>query len=346
MPLKRSLGYGIGATAVAALAGISAVRLLGHGVRTRTDAVLDDALDLPLDVVHHRLESNDGGTIHVVDTGGSGPPVLLLHGVTLQWWVWSAVIRALRPSRRVVAWDMRGHGESAAGRQGVALEACADDLALVLERLDLHDAVVVGHSMGGMVLGRFAADHHDVLRDRVAGAVFLATTGSPLSITGLSGGLVALGGTVAATGRIGARNPQRLYSWKPGDTSAALIRVAFGSRATGRMVDDVRRMLAATPPRTLAEAGAAIADHDVLGELAEVDCPSVVVVGVQDRLTPPGHARKLVDTVAGAEYRELPGIGHQVMQEAPEEVVAAIERVDRLSADRAAARVAPPASTS
>ena len=75
--------------------------------------------------------------LHAVVTG-TGPPVVLLHGVTLQWWVWSAVIRLLRSDHRVIAWDMRGHGESKAGTRGVTLEACADDLAQILIELDAY----------------------------------------------------------------------------------------------------------------------------------------------------------------------------------------------------------------
>jgi pimeloyl-ACP methyl ester carboxylesterase len=324
MSWRRATAIGL-AGAATALAGVGAVQLAGRRVKTRVDASLDDPLDPPVDVEHRILDTADGGKLHVVITG-TGPPVVLLHGVTLQWWVWAAVIRLLRDRHRVVAWDMRGHGESVAGREGVTLEACARDLALVLESLDLDDAIIVGHSMGGMCLGRFAVTHHDVLRDRVRALVFVATSAAPVSISGVRGGLAAL------TGRMSAKSENRVtrdreYRWRDTNVSALMVRAAFGPRATGRMIDDVRRMLASTPPATALDAGASIAVHDVRSELAKVDVPSVVLVGNRDVLTPVAHARALHDVIGGSELVVLDSIGHQVMQEDPHAVVAVVERL-------------------
>jgi pimeloyl-ACP methyl ester carboxylesterase len=326
MSWRRNTAIGL-AGAAAALAGVGAVQLAGRRVRGRVDTELDDPLVPPTDVEHRYLDTPDGGKLHLVVTG-SGPPVVLLHGVTLQWWVWSAVIRGLRDRHQVVAWDMRGHGESEAGREGVTLEACARDLAIVLESLGRDDAIVVGHSMGGMCLGRFAVAHHAVLRERVRGLVFVATSAAPLSITGLRGGLAAAAGRMASLSDRRFVPDRDLYRWRDNNLSAVLVRAAFGPKATGRMIEDVRRMLEATPPATLLEAGASIAVHDVRAELAAVDVPTTIVVGDRDVLTPVTHARALRKVIAGSELVVLAHIGHQVMQEDP---AAVIDAVDRLS---------------
>ena len=91
-------------------------------------------------------------------------------------------------------------------------------------------------------------------------------------------------------------------------------------------------MLSEVDPRTTAEAGRAIAEHDVRDDLAHVDLPSIVVVGSADLLTPPVHARGVVAAVPGAELRVLDGVGHQVMQEAPVELAAIIEELTGPSA--------------
>jgi pimeloyl-ACP methyl ester carboxylesterase len=314
-----------GGLALVGVAGALATRSVGQRVRRSSEPAIDDELAAPTDVTHHDLATHDGGSLHVVEAPGGERPVVLLHGVTLQWWVWSAVIRLLRGRHRVLAWDMRGHGRSRAGSDGVTLEAAATDLVTALEQLDVRDAIVVGHSMGGMVLGRFSVQHRDVLAERVAGRVFLATSAASLSIKGFSGGLVALAGLLASTSRAGLRNPRVLYPWKDTDLSLALLRPVFGRRVTARMAEDVRQMLSEVPAGTLAEAGASIAGHDVTGELGEVDGPTLVVVGEHDRLTPPSHAKALVRLVAGARLLELRGVGHQVMQEAPEQLVEAID---------------------
>jgi len=318
----------LGGLALVGAAGVLTTRAVGERVRRSSDPALDDELARPTDVTHLELPTHDGGSLHVVEVPGEGRPVVLLHGVTLQWWVWSAVIRRLRGAHRVVAWDMRGHGRSRAGTDGVSLEAAATDLVTLLERLDLRDAVVVGHSMGGMVLGRFSVQHRDVMAERVAGRVFLATSAASLSIKGLSGGLVALAGAMASLSRAGLRNPRLVYGWKDTDLSLALIRPVFGRHATARMVEDVREMLSEVPAGTLAEAGASIASHDVSEELGAVEGPAMVVVGEEDRLTPPSHASALAGLLEGAELLRLPTVGHQVMQEAPDLLAAAIERFD------------------
>jgi pimeloyl-ACP methyl ester carboxylesterase len=308
------------------LAAVAGTKAVGHQVRHRADARLDDLLEPPDGTEHHTLHTVDGGTIHLAEVG-SGRPVVLLHGVTLQWWVWSAPMRLLADRYRVIAWDMRGHGRSVAGHDGVTMNAMARDLAHVLAELELDDAIVVGHSLGGMVLGHFAAHHADVLESRVGGLLFLATSAASLSVRGLAGGLIGASQLVSRSAGAAVRNPRLAYPWRDTDVSAAMIRAAFGRGATGRMVDDVRRMLAECPSRTLAEAGVAIAEHDVREALAARTVATMVVVGDEDRLTPPSHARVLADLIPDTELVVLTGVGHQVMQEAPEALAEAIDRL-------------------
>ncbi len=319
------------ASAGAGVAITSAIRLGGRHLRARTDAELDDPLSPPTDVVHHHLATHDGGSLHVVDSQQAGEssarPVVLMHGVTLQWWVWSAAIRLLRSEYRVLAWDMRGHGESKAGTDGATLEATAHDLELVIRELDLHDAVLVGHSMGGMTIGRFAAERHDLLHERVAGVVFVATSAAPLSQAAVLGGLVTLAGAAARIARRTTTRPRWAYPWHEGDLSAVMLSAAFGKSPTARMIDDVRRMEVDMASQEMAEAAASIATHDVRDDLHRIDIPTVVLVGTHDKLTPPVHAREIADLIEGAELEMLPGIGHQIMQEDPAAIVRAVDRV-------------------
>ncbi len=315
-----------GGLALVGVAGTLAVREVARRVRRSTDRDLDHELTAPDDVTHLDLPTHDGGSLHVVEAQGEGRPIVLLHGVTLQWWVWSAVIRRLRGRHRVVVWDMRGHGRSRAGTDGVTLEAAATDLVQVLERLDLRGAVVVGHSMGGMVLGRFSVQHRDVLAERVAGRVFLATSAASTSIKGLAGGMVAVAGMLVPLSRAGMRNPRLTYPWRDTSLSIAMLRPVFGAHPTARMVEDVRQMLAEVSTTTLAESGASIAAHDVRKELGAVDGPALIVVGDEDKLTPPSHAAALTELIEGSTLLRLPSVGHQVMQEAPDLLAGAIER--------------------
>ena len=325
-PLRAAGAVAVGA-GLLALGATAAVRRSGGSLRRSASGEHDHLTDLS--PVHHQLDTTDGGKLHVVELG-EGPPVVLLHGVTLQWWVWHRQFRDLAADHRVLAWDMRGHGESVAGSDGINLTAVGNDLALVLEELDVRGAVVVGHSMGGMALGRFCSDHHDVLADRVDGLVFMATSVATMGLPVLSSGMLGLLNLVSRATTSGMR-AQVKYGWPETDLSFTLVRSAFGKVADPDDVSDVRQMISEFPPESAAEAGDSIARHDVREDLSHVDVPAVVLVGDADRLTPPAHARLVRDCVPGAELVVLPGIGHQVMQEAPLAVLDVLRRVARLT---------------
>ena len=122
----------------------------------------------------HVVASRDGTKIAVTDTG-QGRPILLVHGITLTHEVWLPQIRALRERFRVLAMDVRGHGDSVPVVEGYSPALFGHDIAAVLETLDLHDAVLVGHSLGGTNIAQFAADHPDFVRARVGGLVLVGT---------------------------------------------------------------------------------------------------------------------------------------------------------------------------
>ncbi|HWJ96829.1 MAG TPA: alpha/beta fold hydrolase, partial [Acidimicrobiales bacterium] len=116
---------------------------------------VDDVLfDLPAGVIEHEIPTPDGGTVHAIEQG-AGRPLVLLHGITLRADVWAPQFHQLTDRYRVIAVDLRGHGTSKAGDAGFGVARLGDDLATLLTELDLHDAVLVGHSMGGMTVMQF-----------------------------------------------------------------------------------------------------------------------------------------------------------------------------------------------
>ncbi len=324
---------------MAALATGTAVRVAGRRVRRAHDPELDPILEVHTEVRHHDVLTPDGAVIHVVEriggpiepSGGADPdgepiPVVLLHGVTLQWWVWAAQFNTLPRRHRVVAWDMRGHGASTVGSDGVTMEAIADDLRVVLDHLDLHRALVVGHSMGGMALGAFCAQHREVQEQRVAHLMFLATSAATMALPALAGGAVGLVNLI--TGQTAELlQPRVSPSWRDTDLSALLVRSVFGRHPSAKAIDEVRRMLAEIDPEVARDAGRAIAAHDVREDLGAVEVPTMVVVGSADRLTPPAHARLVAEAIPGADLHVLDGVGHQVMQEDPDALARLIDEL-------------------
>src|SRR3712207_2459884 len=111
-------------------------------------------------------------TLHVDDTGGSGRPVVLIHGWPLSGESWSDQVAPLSAAGyRVVTYDRRGFGRSDKPSGGFEYDTLAEDLSNVLEELDLTDVTLVGFSMGGGEVARYVSKHGE---DRLHSVVFAA----------------------------------------------------------------------------------------------------------------------------------------------------------------------------
>ena len=328
-PLPELLAAG----AAAAVGGRIALRWSARAIQARTDPALDPLYDLPPDVIHHDIEAADGGSIHVLERG-AGRPLLLIHGITLQARVWAPQLHLMADRYRVLAMDVRGHGRSVAGRDGFGRRIAARDVATVLDHFDLHDAVIVGHSMGGMILMEFAGDFPDELARRVAGLVFMDTAAYQIAPKPVLPLAKALGRRVTSRLESGRSVPQRQMG--EDDLSWVVTRLAFGSRPPARAVDEVRRCGAEVPQSTALPSGIDLLDHDARKALAATSTPSLVLVGARDLLTPVYAARRIANFLPMARFEVLPGAGHQLMQERPFEVADLLDDFVAGLAERAA----------
>ncbi|MDE1156638.1 MAG: alpha/beta hydrolase [Acidobacteriaceae bacterium] len=115
--------------------------------------------------------TNDGVEIYYKDWG-KGQPVVFSHGWPLSGDAWDAqMLFLLHHGYRVIAHDRRGHGRSEQTSDGNHMDVYADDLAQLMEKLDLHDAVLVGHSTGGGEVARYLGRHGS---KRVSKAVLIS----------------------------------------------------------------------------------------------------------------------------------------------------------------------------
>lgn len=100
--------------------------------------------------------------LHVEDSGGTGRPVVLIHGWPLSGASWNAQIGPLRDAGyRVIAYDRRGFGHSEKPADGFDYDTLTADLAGLLDDQDLQDVTLVGFSMGGGEVARYIARHGD-----------------------------------------------------------------------------------------------------------------------------------------------------------------------------------------
>ena len=105
----------------------------------------------------------NGVDLHYGRTGGSKPPLVLLHGLTANGACWTPLARALQDRFDVVMPDARGHGNSSAPLHGYRYEDHAMDVAALVEHLALEKPIVLGHSMGGMTAAVLASRLPEIL---------------------------------------------------------------------------------------------------------------------------------------------------------------------------------------
>jgi L-aminopeptidase/D-esterase-like protein/pimeloyl-ACP methyl ester carboxylesterase len=340
-PSRLSVAGLAGAGVVSALAAWTAVnRAVVHRLTRPGDPVDPDDLELPADVVEHTVTMSDGWVVRVVERGpGDGPPVVLLHGITLGAAIWPYQLAALADAGlRVLAVDLRGHGHSggavAGGGTGtgggavppaptMTLDRMAADVADVLDFLDLTGVTLVGHSMGGMVALRLlTADPATAEGDgRLSSLVLAATTANATRRRGLPG----LSDVVAATQPLVA-SASGLAARLPGPTLPAndlaflLARVTFGEHSSHRQVAFTGQLTSEVPVRVSAELMLEIVRFNAEEILPFIRLPTTVVVGDHDLITPPAQSEYLAACIAGAELVVLEGCGHMLMLERPAEL--------------------------
>lgn len=115
----------------------------------------------------HFITTDDRLTLHVVDYGGTGPPLLLVHGTGLVAQVWAVMAPYLTPHFRVFALDRKGHGDSDKPGDGYQLERSAPEYAAIVEQIGGDGWLAIGHSSGGTSLGLTAVRRPELFR-RVA----------------------------------------------------------------------------------------------------------------------------------------------------------------------------------
>jgi len=223
------------------------------------------------------------------------------HSLACSARMWEPQIAAFRDRYRILAYDTRGHGASDAPPGPYTLELLADDLAALLEHLDIRNAHFCGLSMGGMIGQTFALRHPGRLRTLV-----LADTTSryPPEAAVLWAERIR----TAETQGMAALAQPTLERW---------FTRAFRERHP-EVVERVRALILATPVAGYVGCCHAIPKIDLTARLKEIRCPALVIVGAEDPGTPPAMAREIHDNLPGSEYVEIPGAAHLANLEQPQ----------------------------
>jgi non-heme chloroperoxidase len=314
--VRTGLGAGAALVGGTGLLGWGAARAMVTRIRQNPDPFPRERLIAEPNGEQVLITRPDGTLLHAL-VAGQGPSVIFVHGYTARILEWNFVWDELAARGfRVIAFDQRGHGLSTLGSEGIGSEPMAADLAAVLQHFDVHDGVLVGHSMGGFVSIRAMLDHAD-LAQRLRGLVLFATwagrilDGAPqnrLQIPLLEHGIL-----------------QRLLRNKA-------VAVLFGAAQCGArpspamisvFVELFNQHLDQHGP--LLPIVQAFSREDRYPRLAEIAVPTVVMVGTADRTTPPSHSRRLAEGIPGARLVKVPDAGHLLNWEAADELVKVVE---------------------
>lgn len=242
-----------------------------------------------------------GDTEIAFDDIGSGLPVVFLHAFPLNRTMWDPQVSALVGDCRCIAIDTRGLGDSAP-RPPYSMDRYADDVAGVLDTLQIEQAVIVGLSMGGYVAFAFWRRH----RHRVRAFVLADTRASADSPEAVA----------RRRELIDVANTQ-------GPTAIANLQIAgLVSKSTRDKrpdtYDAVHRLIAQSSVQGMVGAlQAMIARPDSTPTCATIDVPTLVVVGDDDVLTPPKEARQLQASIPGSRLEVIRQAGHLSNVERP-----------------------------
>jgi pimeloyl-ACP methyl ester carboxylesterase len=298
---------GVGAAAGAAALTTAVVRAERRW-QAAEDPCGPDPLVLP-DGEHLEVKTDDGAVLSVTVAGAGPETVVLSHCWTGSRGVWAPVARRLVDrGRRVVLYDQRGHGQSTVGRDGCTIERLGADLRDVLAAVEASDAVVVGHSMGGMTVQAFTSQHPEAARTHVRSMVLVATAAGGLGVRGAA----SLAGAAIASPIVERAMRSGRGHW--------FVRNSVGRDVRHAHLTATRDLFVATAPDVRRDFLVAMQSMDLRPGLAKVEGRATVVIGTRDRLTPPHLGRELARTLRNARLVELPDRGHMLPFEAPDEL--------------------------
>jgi pimeloyl-ACP methyl ester carboxylesterase len=196
-----------------------------------------------------------------------------------------------------------------------ALERLALDVRQVLRALDVEGAVLVGHSMGGMVAVQAVSGMAPEERSkRLSGLVLTSTTTGPfLELPGWD--LFASIGSPAVLRALRVTSRAGRGAIPKGDIRWWASRLAFGAEAPPAQVRFLESMLGEVEPQTMEGLLESLARVNLTSVLPSVDLPTLITVGTHDRLTPPWHSRRLESRLPNSRLVELARCGHMPMLE-------------------------------
>ena len=255
---------------------------------------------------------------------GSGPVLLLIHGMAGSVENWQEVIEPLAQRHTVVAPDLPGHGASAPGAGDYSLGALAAGLRDLLVALGHERATLVGHSLGGGIAMQFAYQFPEITERLVlVSSGGLGPEVSPvLRAAALPGAELFIGATAAAGATVGSRlarglGGRRAPAQRRRRRGRSRLRVARRPRPSGGLPRH---------PTRVSSAPAGSASTPATGSTSSEGMPVLIVWGERDPIIPVRHAETAHEAIPGSRLEVFENVGHLPQLEAPGRFVTVLER--------------------
>ncbi len=237
--------------------------------------------------------------LYFEDSGGSGPAILLSHGFGAGTGMWQGQVAAFADRYRLIAWDMRGHGETVCPDDPArySQDQTAEDMARLLDHLGLEKAVIAGHSLGGFMSLAFNVRFPDRVK-----ALILQGCGP------------------------GFRSDQPRAAWNERAENRARALEDGGLAALGGSAEVAESIQTSATGLALAARGIlSQVDARVIDSLPGITVPVLIIVGDGDTNFLTG-SEYMASRIPGAQHVLVAGAGHGVNIDQPEAVNQALDQ--------------------
>lgn len=236
---------------------------------------------------------------------GSGPPVVLIHGVGLDHHMWAAQAEALRDRFTVLRYDLPGHGGTPPRPGGIGLDDLAAQLAALLDAENIRRARVAGFSLGALIAQTVALTH----AERVERLVLIS-------------GVYDRGDKARDAVQ---KRLERAERNGPGSITQAAIDRWFTNayrNSHPQQIEMIEQRLRTNTAEAFLPAYRLFADADrqLVGRLDNIKAPALVITGEDDTGSTPEMARRMSEAMPGAKLRIIPGVRHMLPLEAADEL--------------------------
>ena len=254
------------------------------------------------------------------DDQGTGRPLILLHGAwaSHKWWRWQ--VPELSRSYRVICIDARGHGQSSSLDETYSIKGFAADLETFRKALDIKEATFIGWSLGGFIALQYCLSYPT----KVNSLVLLATRGHCDPKLKLRARLIYL---QARLNLMLALSQPRKYDRmaqcfpSPGyESIKKQVKAMLSPAASQAVYNWIMADLKENPRNNFFEILKSLWNWEAGSRLKQIRAPTLIMVGENDRWTPPHFSRLMHQTIAASKLIIVKGAGHCIALEKPEVV--------------------------